>query len=379
MNKKLINIDYLILNLEGQVFGDFVSASHFKIHYHDYGTKIFKRRGDLYFKDEKIGIVTSEPRSQILSETFAQIQFENHLYYTKSHEELKKIIELFMDETNYSFKGINRLDIAIDCNDNSNMYRDLYNNIINGIFLISGRPKNIQSFYETFKGKSILNGFQVGKRTSAKLLRVYNKTLSLQLTEKPYINEWHKKNGLEVENIWRFEFQLNSTFFSDLNKHLPESLTVKEKIGLNIFQVETLFELLKIAKRGFFDLHHNTGKSQINKEVEINFLSIDAIQKIYTSAKSIVVKTKSIVISTNTIKKRLAKSLFREYYANNQDISFVIALNLILEDVDVNTQNKLLIWFNSKVNYYLFEFENKDKIKRKFDKGMFNEHQNLFL
>ena len=137
--------------------------------------------------------------------------------------------------------------------------------------------------------------------------------------------------------------------------------------------------MLKIAKAGFFDIHENTGKSQINKEKQINFLDVELIQKQYTSAVSVLQKTKNIVISSTTIKKRLAKSLFREYYANHQDISFVIALNMILEDIDSYTQKPLLSWFASKVNFYLFEFENKDKIKRPFDKQLFLEHQTLFL
>lgn len=379
MNKILINIDYLILNLEGQIFGDCLESSDFKINWFDYGTSIFKRRGEVHYKNEKIGILTSEPRSKILNENFAQIQLENHLYYTKSHNELQKIIELFLDETNYHFKGINRLDICVDKNDDINMYRDLHSNILNGLFLLSGRPKNIQSYYETFKGKSVLNGFQIGKRTSSKLVRVYNKTLSLQLTEKPYINEWHKKNGLQTENIWRLEFQLNSTFFTDLNKHSSHDKNVKEKITWNLFQIQTLFELFKIAKNGFFDIHYNTGKSQINKEQQFNFLDVNEIQQTYTTAKSIVLKTKNVAISSTTIKKRLAKSLFREYYSNHQDLSYVIALNMILEDIDVLTDKPLFNWFNGKIKHYLFEFQNKDKIRRPFNKSLFNEHQQIFL
>lgn len=377
MNKTLISIDYLIVNLDGQIFGDFPDTSNFSLMHHEYGTKIFSRRSDLYFNNEKIGSFMCDPRSEIMSKEFAQLQFENHLFYTKTLSELNSLLIQFCYETQYNFKSVNRLDICLDKNDSDNGYRNLYDNVINGKYLISGRPKNLQSYFETYKGVSVLNGFQIGKRTSEKLLRVYNKSLSLQLTEKPYINEYFENNGLKSQNVWRFEYQLNSKFFRDLEQK-SHANDVTEKMTWGIFQLPTLFELLKIANAGYFDLHENTGKSQINKENKIDLFDFDAIKESYTKHTSLVSKISNKIISTTTVKKRLAKSLFREYYANNQDISYVIALNLLLENID-NTGRKMLDWFNNKVNFYLHEFRNKEKLNQKFDFELFHEQQLLFL
>ena len=240
MSPTLINIDYLIINLLGKPFGNFSDNSAFNLQPFDYGTKIFTNRSELYYNNEKIGVFTSVPRSHIIDSELAQLQFENHLFYTKSLTELKNIISQFCLETSYMFKSINRLDICIDRNDKDNYYRNLYDNVVNGTFLISGRPKNIQSYYETFKGKSILNGFSVGKRTSSKLLRCYNKTLSLQLTEKEYINQFYENNGLKNTNVWRFEYQLNSKFFQDLNEVSKHSNEVIEKMTWGIFDYSAL-------------------------------------------------------------------------------------------------------------------------------------------
>ncbi|MDD5151439.1 MAG: hypothetical protein PHC28_13355, partial [Flavobacterium sp.] len=94
----LINIDYLIINLDGQVFGDFPESSNFHLLHYDFGTKIFSNRSDLYFKNEKIETLLSSPRSEILDNDFAQLQFENHLFYTISHQELKNLITVFCEE-----------------------------------------------------------------------------------------------------------------------------------------------------------------------------------------------------------------------------------------------------------------------------------------
>ncbi|MFV5699010.1 hypothetical protein ACM55H_11640 [Flavobacterium sp. ZT3R17] len=375
----LINIDYLILNLDGLPFGEFPENSKFRLKPYDYGTKIFEIRADLYYEDLKIGIYTAKPRSAIISERLAQLQIENNLFYTLSNDALKHVINAFCDETTYLFKSVNRLDICLDKSDVNHSYRNLYSNIVSGNFLISGRPKNLQSYFETYKGKSILNGFQLGKRTSDKIIRCYNKTLSLQLTEKPYINEYYANNGLKNENVWRFEYQLNSAFFRGLNEHSKADENISETMTWGIFDKANLYELLKIANKGFFELRENTGKSQVNKENLIVLFDFDYLQSQISKFIPIIKRLKNVVLSSTTIKKRLAKSLFREYYANNQDISYIVALNLLLEDMDMINEKPLLQWFKNKLHFYLHEFRTKEKIVNDFDTPLFNEHQFLFL
>ncbi len=375
----LINIDYLIINLEGQPFGEFPENSNFRLKPYEYGTKIFEIRADLYYEDLKIGIYTAKPRSAIMSEQFAQLQFENNLFYTLSNDALKGVINAFCDETNYLFKSVNRLDICLDKSDINNSYRNLYSNVVSGNYLISGRPKNLQSYFETYKGKSILNGFQIGKRTSDKIIRCYNKTLSLQLTEKPYINDYYANNGLKNDNVWRFEYQLNSAFFRGLNEHSKSNATISQAMTWGLFDKANLYELLKIANKGFFELRENTGKSQVNKEKLIVLFDFDFLQSQISKFNPIIKRLKKVVLSSTTIKKRLAKSLFREYYANNQDISYIVALNLLLEDLDMITEKPLLMWFKNKLHFYLHEFRTKEKIVNDFDSELFHEHQLLFL
>lgn len=375
----LINIDYLIINLEGKPFGEFPENSKFRLKPYDYGTKIFSNRADLYFEDIKVGLLTSCPRSAIISPELAQLQIENNLFYTLSTTELKTIISNFCNETEYLFKSVNRLDICIDKNDVQNTFRGLYTNIVSGNYLVSGRPKNIQSYYETYKGKSILNGFQIGKRTSDKIIRCYNKTLSLQLTEKPYINNYYADNGIKNENVWRFEYQLNSNFFRDLKEFSKAENGVTQSITWGIFDKSNLYELLKIATKGFFELRENTGKSQINKEKLIELFDFDTMQKEVSKITPIIRRIKRVILSNTNIKKRLAKSLFREYYSNNQDISYIVALNLLLEDIDFITEKPLLQWFKNKLHFYLHEFRTKEKIVNDFDTNLFQEHQLLFL
>jgi len=397
--KFLMNIDYLIINLEGLSFGHFPDNSEFHLKDFDYGTKIFTRRSELYYKNEKIGTFTTGSRSSIISENLSQLQLENHLFYTKTLSQIKQIIYEFTQETNLSFNAINRLDIAIDKSDINNNYRDLLCNINNGTFLVSGRPKNLQSYFETYRGKSVLNGFQFGKRSSDKILRVYNKSLSLQLTEKPYINDFYKNNGLDNNNVWRFEYQLNSAFFRDLFLLKKDKIKLepqqKKTLDLNdidvvyeeykykmtweIFDYSTLLELFQTANKGFFDVRLNTGLSQVNKEKQIKIFDFEYLKQQFKCFTPVIKKIKRTILSTTTIKKRLAKSLFREYYTNNQDISYIVSLNLLLDSIDLTNERKLFHWFNSKLNFYLHEFRSKEKLLYKFDFDLYNEHKLIYL
>jgi hypothetical protein len=62
-------------------FGEFPEHSKFRLKPYEYGTKIFELKADLYYEDLKIEIYTARPRSAIMSEQFAQLQFENNLYF----------------------------------------------------------------------------------------------------------------------------------------------------------------------------------------------------------------------------------------------------------------------------------------------------------
>ncbi|WP_026713659.1 hypothetical protein [Flavobacterium daejeonense] len=379
-DKVLVNMDYLIMNLEGTPFGEFEAKSDFKSHSYEYGSRTFKNRADIIYKDIKLGTLLSCPHSSVISEDLAQFQLENNLFYTIPENQLKEILLQFCDETNYKFKSVNRLDVCLDKNDSKATYRKLYSDVVGGAYLISGRTKAINSYYETYKGKSVLNGFQIGKRTSEKLIRCYNKTLSLQLTEKPYINDWYQQNGLKNDEVWRFEYQLNSRFFRDLKEFSKADEATTELMTWGIFKKENLIELVKIANKGFFEIRENTGLSQINKEkIALELFDFEQLQKNITSYPPIIKRVKRAILSSTTIKKRLVKSLFREYYSNNQDISYIVAMNLVLEEIDLTTNKPLINWFNSKLHFYLHEFRLKEKIVQVFDFDLFNEHKLLFL
>lgn len=386
MANELITIDYLIINLEGKLqknqyqTSDYENINNFTFQLAERGTKMFASLYQVFYNDIRFGTLVCNPhKGSVMAEDFAQIQFDNALFYTFTLPELKSMFTNFIDSTGYSFKSVNRCDIAIDRMGGDN-YRQLASDILQGKILLAGRTKDFNTYNISQRGRVDTTGIQVGKRSASRMLRIYNKTLQMKSVPKEYIEKWHEKNGFTGE-IWRFEYQLNAIFFRELfnvqditHKTYEQKKQVIEKFTWGVFDIANIVELAELAERNHFELRQNTGKSQINKEKPIVLNAWDKIRSSVSAIVSTLRKIPKIIERSTVIKKRLAKSLFREYYVNEQDITYCISLNKLLHD------NSLVNWFHEKINYYLAEFREKEKIRNTFCEQLyFNEHSFLFL
>jgi hypothetical protein len=390
--KTLLSIDYLIINLMGDLTPNKSINSFCPFDFIDapYGTKTFTNKHIVKYKDEIIGSVLSVPRSNIIPEKLHQFQFENHVFYSKSLTEIKQIIHELTDFYNLEFTGINRLDVAFDINDTNDYYRTLQNSVTNGTLRLAGRKKSFSTFNELVQGVCINNGFNLGSRSSSKFLRVYNKSLSLEINEKQHILDYYKANNFENRNVWRFEYQLNSTFFTNLknyghDKDFFDQSKEKQKLPFedctwSIFDYGALINLVIMAQKNFFELRENTGKSQINKENTVPFiLDFDYLLETKATINPTFVRLKTTHVPSIVKKKRLAKALFREYCANFQNVTYVVALNRLLSEINPFDGNPLTDWFDDKMKFYLAEFKELEKMDLKFDFALYQEQNNLFI
>lgn len=365
----LLTIDYLILNFKGSLRENKSSLykedvpTPFSTVKHQYGNKTFADVYDLFFHDEKIAVINSVPRSSIIDSTLVQIQFENHLFYTYSLRELGDLVITICDYFDIRFEGINRLDIAHDRNDLQNTYIQTYLDLIDSKKKLKGREKDVNAYMITNNGRTVFNGFTVGKRSSSRMLRIYNKTKQLQLPKypKPYINDYFTKNSLvNTDNcpVWRYEYQLNSTFFTYLRER-------DQHVTYQIFDLDFLLQLIQMAEKNHFEIVQNTGKTETNKEKQSVLNDWDALAKHLKSKSRFTAKkiTKAFEPSI-TIQKRLIKGLFRQYYINGQ-FTFIDALTTVV------IQYSLQDWFYDKYQFYVMEFQSKEKLKGRFKEDEF--------
>lgn len=365
----VICIDFLILNFSG--FSDFSNRGFFEMESLEKKTRNFQNIFKVLYKGNFIGTLLSDPYDgSVLDKNFKQFQFENSVFYSYKLSDLKNIVFEFLLEYKLDFQGINRLDIALDSVNSTDFFQSFVNDLLAKEKLLSGRKKHFVPYYEFNQGSSVLTGFVVGKRSNSRFLRVYNKSLNLKEVPKQYINDWHAVNGLNGE-IWRFEYQLNNKFFSELYRFENDKC---EHVFWSIFDEKNLLKLFNLALENHFEIRENTGKSEINKEKKINFFDFSKVKNVLENSKIQIVKIKKSIENKVIGVKRTIKTLFQEYYVSNQlEYEFPITIFNLLNKYD------LFAWFERKRNEYLADFREKEKIKYRFDNELLIKHFELCI
>lgn len=338
-------MDFLILNLTGEPFTGFRDG--LKIEMAEYGTKVYEHRAELTYMDEVFGSIVWKPRSSVLKSDLVQLQIQNHLFYTLPPEQLKVCVKNVLDILGLEFDGVNRMDLALDFSGNYHDVPTLLRSVFNGECLISGREKDFNVYTKTRKGQIQFTGMQIGKRSSSRFCRIYNKTLQMQKEAlKPYIKSVWDKIGLTGE-VWRFEYQLSNKFLAEM-----DGLSLD-----NIFDKEYMYGLFQAARSNHFELKENTGKSEVNKEKDYVFIDFSLVKKAVGVITGIVGKLKRTIKETFIGQQRMIKGLLRSYFSSNHDIRFLLPVRRILDDFD------LWEWYASKFSQYLAEFRQKELIK----------------
>lgn len=354
--KYALFMDWLTLNLEGKPS---FQSDRINEDVQDYGTPQFKDRALIEFDGVKFGTLTYNNRMGKINQHLVQLKLENHLFYTLPLPKIYEMLTDFLRLSTLKFTGVNRLDLALDFNESQHDVKNLMLDMFNGCVLMGGRSKDLNIYTETKKGRINLNGFQLGSRSSARFLRCYDKTKEQVKSVKTYIFDAWEQLGLkstEDDHVWRFEYQLTNTFFSDL-----------ENVSLeNLFSAKALFNLLKFASANHFELKQNTGKKETNKEESYTFISWSRVAKSIGVNETPLKKIRRIIKETLIGQQRMIKGLLRSYFSTNQSAEFLFPMKRILMDFSLRE------WFDRKLPFYLDEFR-KQQIIVTYDRKKFND------
>jgi hypothetical protein len=337
--KKSFTIDYLNINL----LGSFRPLESDRRKFHDLGhsTKIFRKVHTVFVDDYKIGTFVSVPASSALNPLLVQFKVENYLFYVMPPATLKKILNDLFKSLRLSFSSVNRLDLALDIEDENSTTQTLLKKLVNDELRVSGRSKAVNPYYVTKNGFLSLQGCAIGSRSSSRYLRIYDKTKEMEQNPKQYIDAYHKRNGLN-KNIWRFEYQLNGKFLRD-----------KKNINLDsLFDFNFIYSLYVDSYSNHFSFKYNTYKKECNHEENYPFLSFDMIRKQLSLLTVEIIKLKRKINETLIGQKRIVKSLCRSYFSTSQP-SYAKPIQFILDSYSLND------WFDSKFPSYLNEFMKK--------------------
>ncbi len=369
-SKLVFSLDWLTLNFEKQVNeayqGKNVEGNDLKIteteQYTKYviekqenGTNVFKNRYFVKHKNYKIMTILEKPISKAININLVQIQISNTELYKYEFLELAIRIETIIKSLGINYKGVSRIDLAIDFQA-TNELNKLVNDLMTKKYLLAGKGKKFTPRFVTDDGVLNVETLEIGTRTNDRFARIYNKTIELNIHPKEYIKNKHLKNGLNGV-IWRYEYQIKGSFTNNLN---IKNMQIKE-----LLNEKTLKDLFLIAEKNHFEIKQKTKKAELNKQPTVEFID----HKQLTTEEQTIYIIKNNFESSTVVEKRTLKALFREYYLSNQkNITYIENIKTIISRTDLS------YFFNNKIEFYVKEFNDKLKRPYIFDYNLFKEH-----
>lgn len=208
MEKYAVTIDWLQTFGYADVIKEGVYGSRnyiFVIRLKNIQTQLFKNVYQVMCKDREVATILQVPRSSVLNIKSTAIKLHNRVLYCEKYIDI--LYNLF-EAINYEYKGITRLDLALDCNFLSEG-RSVEGFIRQYVTESQGSDKHIirrgNDRFELFavndkKTKCKMNGIKWGSPHSKMRAYCYNKTLELiEVKDKPWIRKFWEENGLISE------------------------------------------------------------------------------------------------------------------------------------------------------------------------------------
>ena len=218
----LITCDYLEIYLRGYfhvvdtVDFQFVAIAANRLYADCYNVR---------YRGVPFGNLLMNPRMETMAKDACHFKLDNEQLYM---QRTNSVLMEFLRATRLTFQSVTRLDIACDFQqfEGGLSVPDFVRSVTTGAIARRGREGAWNPHYVGGK----LTGVSFGSRTSERHGRLYNKTELLKKDNKPYITEWHKKNGLVGADVWRLEFTLRGKEVKRM--HTPERLTQAGRANL---------------------------------------------------------------------------------------------------------------------------------------------------
>jgi hypothetical protein len=341
--KYAITLDWISLNLSGSValFEECpvgFRCGNFVFIVGTTGTKHYKYLAKIQYKGRVFGEIQFAPRSPILPAESSQLKIENCILYENG---LADTIKEFFESTKLTIKGVSRLDIAFDFekfNDGTTPI-EFINQLSTNQLQRAGRATALEIKYAGAE----ITGAKWGTLKSDRAFSLYNKTKEIQKSNKVYISETHRANGLGLVDgvdVWRLEARLKGAELKKLFKLDKES---GELTNLHLFEfLEPSFYTHVFEKElhsywTFLIPDENQKRRSRWDVADLVRLDLHEPQKLLRYSARPGVSLYRVKISI--------KSLLENYYKNKNQRAFTMACELIEEnDLMKHVDKRLPFW-----------------------------------
>jgi Replication initiation factor len=385
--KYVVGVDWAELSLRGDLSYlyklndiDTYEKKDFKISRNDTRTRHFNHCYNVYYRDILFGTMLCGPRGAVIPVELVQFKIDNQFFY-KSLLPLKlsHTITLFLDAFELDFNNFTRLDIYIDFhkfNDDLTFSKfvELY---ASGQIETKGKISKWNPFYSKKGGKMRLTGFSMGSRSSEKYLRCYNKTEEIYESHKDYIKAFWELNGMDTnKDVYRFELQLSSKFFSslkifrDFEDGHGNILSEEALIKLFSLKPSTIIGLFDVGLRNYFDFFIQESRARNDDKIPFDVFDwhviLERIKSTLKSAPCRFVKQRIRHKSFTWRQKMIvARNLFREYIFSKQETRWLNSLAKIIYEYNLFDR------WNKRVEHYVKEFMQLSPFAYDYDKKLF--------
>lgn len=291
------------------------------------GTKIFKHSYEVFFKQKLFGKCHVCPRSpEILSSDFVQFQVCNNVLYEEGGF---SDIKYFFRKLSWKVKNITRFDIALD----GVKVLNLVDRFVMGEVEKLGKAK-VKPF---FTGKRVMEGFDIGSKSSNKWITGYNKTEELEKSNKQYIKEFWMRTGLPFdENIERLELKVRNEEVKKIFQFNWEDLD----------NFEYLASIFKTCMKNFFEFvekgtDSNTTRKKRIEFIDWDFLGANLLERLSTQETTEIYRM-----------KQSAKTNYWCFLASGRQYYLDIAQE---QAININC----LDWYANKINDWRHEYDKK--------------------
>lgn len=276
----LVGIDYLQYTTLSTFLHNIVSQKgdddegHFRIgdawyfEKQEYGSRYFRKRYKVWYHGTPAATMLAEPvQGGMIPDHFFIFKIENHLLYAR---DLWEVVDGLNYITQSTVQNISRLDVFCDMPGGIDICQKWYE----GDVEMKGRSE-AKPFLTT---KREMTSLTVGSRKSDKYCRVYNKEKEMgQQTDKPYIRNWWKDNGLEINHegppVCRIEVTLKSKIFKRTEKFAWQKLRdPKYLVKLFITNIESQLTF-------YLPTHSRTNKCPVVKYLPDDIVFANRLRK----------------------------------------------------------------------------------------------------
>lgn len=299
--------------------------------------KIYAHIWKLYYAGELIGNLLTHPSFQGIEINKAQFKIENELLY---QSEWIDIYINILNELNWIHNNITRIDIAIDGESVKKAINLIEQHDKGNVIKRKGKAE----FHLTKnQNKDIIN-FHVGSSSSEKVGTIYKKSDEIETSEKRYIYDFWKTNGIQnIDDVHRFELRLKSKITNRYELNNIDNLKF-----LN--NSDYLSSIVKTEVKNWFEFYYGGKDKNKHRLYNSENKTIDWLNE---SLGSQFLTKKPIQEKTNVYRaKRTVKDLYywhfnnikRIYNEEEETINFLV------------TKYKLHEWIEKKIPQWELQF-----------------------